>query len=105
MNYKITLLNLFVIAAIYVVSMPLYSKGIADSFPQGRGGKYSITFTKGGGAEVSIYVAKSNDQELDIEIFMAQVGSIIPIKMWQYFKMGVSEGKAVDVMAGYMSGS
>ena len=74
-----------------------------DSFEIGAGSKYSMKMTQGGvGAQVSIYITENKFGNLGVEYYTATVGSLIPVKMWQQFILGMEPGSPIFIKEGYV---
>ncbi|MFL5784411.1 MAG: hypothetical protein ACJ76H_07385 [Bacteriovoracaceae bacterium] len=71
---------------------PLYAADLTETFTPGKGTLYQLEVQgQKIPVDVSIYVASSAKDHVNIEYFLSSRESLIPVEMWQQFEIAASE--------------
>lgn len=80
----------------------MMSCSFSSDFEVGAGSKYQMEMRDGGKAEVSIYITENKFGSLGVEYFTTSKESLMTVKMWQQFILGMEPGSPIFIKSGYI---
>ena len=80
-----------------------FSSLAKNNFEVGSGSKYQMKVAGGAvGAQVSIYITENKFGTLGVEYYTTTLNSLMPVKMWQQFVLGMEPGSPMFIKEGYV---
>lgn len=95
-------IKFFIFLFFLIIFPKAYGKEKEDlvhSYHVGEGAAYYLDLEDRGRAEVSIYVASVEKNNLDIEVYMVHQGVELT-EMWQFFELRLNDQKKIDLKRG-----